>query len=71
MCCAYLRSRLGIRVDIAARVIGHAVGGRLGATYNIYGFAEEKRRALEAWVQHVAGLVADNVVVLESKGGRQ
>ena len=63
-------SRLGIREDIAARVIGHAVGGQLGATYNIYGFAEEKRRALEAWVQHVAGLVADNVV-LESKGGRQ
>ncbi len=64
-------SRLGIREDIAERVIGHSVGGRLGATYNLYEFAKEKRRALEAWAQHIAGLAADNVVLLKSKGSRQ
>lgn len=58
-------SRLGIREDIAERVLGHAVGGRLGQTYNLYEFAEEKRAALEAWGQHVQGLAGDNVVPLE------
>ncbi len=58
-------SRLGIREDIAARVIGHAVGGRLGATYNLYEFVDEKRAALNAWAQHVQSLVAENVVRLE------
>jgi integrase len=57
-------SRLGIRSDIAERVIGHAVGGKLGQTYDLYEFAEEKRRALEAWERHVLGLNAGNVVAL-------
>lgn len=57
-------SRLGIREDIAARVIGHTVGGRLGATYNLYEFAEEKRQALEAWAQHVQRLQSGKVVEL-------
>ena len=61
-------SRLGIREDIAARVIGHAVGGRLGATYNLYEFAEEKRAALKAWAQHVQGLAAGNVVPIRTTG---
>lgn len=57
-------SRLGIRADIAERVIGHSVGGRLGQTYDLYEFADEKRRALEAWERHVLGLKAGNVVAL-------
>ena len=61
-------SRLGIREDVAARVIGHAVGGRLGATYNLHQFAEEKRAALEAWAQHVQGLAAENVVSMRGAG---
>ena len=64
-------SRLGVRQDIAERAIGHAVGGRLGATYNLYEFAEEKRQALEAWARHVAGLVADNVVAIRTTGARR
>ncbi len=61
-------SRLGIREDIAERVLGHVVGGRLGATYNLYEFAEEKRAALEAWAQHVQGLSADNVTPIRTTG---
>jgi integrase len=57
-------SRLGIREDIAERAIGHSVGGRLGATYNLYEFAEEKRLALEAWAAHVQGLASEKVVQL-------
>lgn len=55
-------ARLGIRDDIAERTIGHAVGGRLGQTYNLHDFADEKRRALEAWAAHVQGLATANVV---------
>ena len=57
-------SRLGIREDIAERTIGHAVGGRLGRTYNLHDFADEKRRALETWAAHVQGLASANVVQL-------
>ena len=55
---------MGIRPDIAEQAIGHSVGGRLGQTYDLYEFAEEKRQALDAWAQHVTGLVTDNVVSL-------
>jgi integrase len=50
-------SRLGVRPDIAERVIGHAVGGRLGQTYDVYEYVDEKRRALEAWAAHLARVV--------------
>ncbi len=62
-------SRLGIRRDIAEKVIGHSVGGRLGQTYDLYEFVEEKRQALEAWAQHVQGLASENVVPI--KGATQ
>ncbi len=50
-------SRLGIRPDISERVIGHAVGGRLGATYDTHEFRDEKLAALEAWGAHVRAIV--------------
>ena len=50
-------SRLGFRPDIAERVIGHSVGGRLGETYDIYSYRDEKLQALEAWEAHVTGLL--------------
>ena len=49
-------SRLGIRPDIAERVIGHSVGGKLGETYDIYSYREEKLQALQAWEAHVLSL---------------
>lgn len=51
-------SRLGIARDIAERVIGHSVGGRLGATYDVYEYREEKARALAAWANHISAVVA-------------
>ncbi len=48
-------SRLGVLRDIAEQAIGHSVGGRLGQTYDLYEFVEEKRQALDAWARHVTG----------------
>lgn len=50
-------SRLGVRPDIAERVIGHSVGGRLGETYDVYSYRKEKVDALELWGQHVRALM--------------
>lgn len=51
-------SKLGIRPDIAERVIGHSVGGRLGETYDLYSYREEKLQALKAWEKYVSDLLA-------------
>ncbi len=65
-------SRLGIRPDVAERVIGHSVGGKLGETYDLYEYRAEKLAALEAWAAHVkrvvSGTAADNVVSLRETG---
>lgn len=50
-------SRLGFRPDIAERVIGHSVGGKLGETYDVYSYREEKLQALQAWETHVFSLL--------------
>ena len=58
-------SRLGVRPDISERVIGHAVGGTLGQTYDTHGYRAEKLAALEAWDKHtVEGRNTENVVTL-------
>ena len=66
-------SRLGIRPDVAERVIGHSVGGRLGEVYDLYDYREEKLRALDAWATHIdaalTGRVAENVVALRGRDG--
>ncbi len=41
-------ARLGVDDIVAEMVLGHALRG-LRATYNVYGFAAEKRAALELW----------------------
>ena len=45
-------SRLGISEVVAELVLGHALKG-LQARYNVYGFAPEKRAALEKWAQEL------------------
>ena len=63
-------SRLGVSPDVAERVIGHQVGGRLTQTYDRHEFEVEKRDALERWADHVAGVLAGNVVRLDRRGTR-
>ncbi len=52
-------SKLGIRPDVAERVIGHSVGGKLRETYDLYSYREEKLRALAAWQDHLFGLMSE------------
>ena len=50
-------ARLGTRPDIAERVIGHSVGGRLGETYDLYTYRDEKQHALETWTAHLLSII--------------
>lgn len=43
-------SRLGVTDVVAELVLGHALKG-LQARYNVYGYAREKRDALELWIR--------------------
>lgn len=50
-------SRLGIPEHIVQRVAGHSVGNNVSATYNRYGYLEEKRAALDKWAQEINSLL--------------
>jgi len=46
-------SRLGVSDVVAELVLGHSLKG-LQARYNVYGYADEKRRALELWAHELS-----------------
>jgi integrase len=48
-------ARLGVKVDIAERVLNHA-RDRMEATYDVHDYVEEKREALEKWANYLADL---------------
>jgi len=64
---------LGFPIEVTERVINHHEGGEasgIRAVYNLYEYAEEKRRALEAWGVWLGRLIAgaddaSNVVALK------
>jgi integrase len=49
--------RLGVTDVVAELVLGHALKG-LQARYNVYGYADEKRDALERWAGELLGMAA-------------
>jgi len=51
--------KLGVGLQVVEAVLGHTSGSRAGiiGVYQRHAYADEKRRALEAWGQHVAGLI--------------
>ena len=51
-------SRIGVRPDIAERVLGHLVGSKLVRTYDHYNFAGEVRQALLLWSAELERIVA-------------
>ncbi len=63
-------SRLGVRPDIAERVIGHSVGGKLGETYDAYSYRKEKLEALELWERHVLSIDAGEKLIGSVRGPR-
>jgi len=48
-------ARLGIKVDIAKRILNHA-RERMEATCDVHEYVDEKREALDAWAQHLLAL---------------
>jgi len=48
-------ARLGIKVDIAERILNHA-REPMEATYDVHEYVDEKREALDAWAQHLLAL---------------
>jgi integrase len=52
-----LLSRCGVRPDIAERILGHSVGGHLGAVYDQHRYVEEMREGVEALAQMVERVV--------------
>ncbi len=48
-------AKLGVKVDIAERVLNHA-RERIEATYDVHDYVDEKREALERWAKYLAEL---------------
>ncbi len=66
--------RLGVRLEVTEAVLGHVSGSRAGVVgiYQRHDWAAEKRAALAAWADHVAGMVEgrpaeSNVVPLTAR----
>ena len=51
-------AELGVRFEVAERVLNHAVPG-LEAVYNRHSYAAEKRAALALWAEHVLALAEE------------
>jgi integrase len=72
--CATGMARLGTPVHIIEAILNHTAGEISGIAkiYNRYSYANETRRALEAWAAHVIGLVsgttATNVLPFKAEG---
>jgi integrase len=57
--CASGLQRLGVQLPVIEKVLNHSSGSFRGVvgTYQKYSFADEKRRALQAWADHVDAVV--------------
>ena len=48
-------ARLGVSHEVGEFCLGHRLGGVAGI-YNLYGYGEEQRAALDLWGEHLTGL---------------
>jgi len=48
-------AKIGVKIDIGERVLNHA-RERIEATYDVHGYIDEKREALEKWAKYLAEL---------------
>jgi integrase len=53
-------AKLGVREEVAERVLGHGPDDAMVAVYNQHKYLEEMREALSTWASHLQGLVASN-----------
>jgi integrase len=49
-------AKLGVKTDIGERVLNHA-RDRIEATYDVHGYIDEKREAVEKWAKYLAVLL--------------
>lgn len=65
--------RLGVRFEVTEAILNHVSGSKAGVAgvYQRHDWAPEKRKALDAWARHIAGLLVENdksnVVALADK----
>jgi integrase len=66
-------ARLGVNLPTIEKVLNHVSGsfGGIVSVYQHHDFADEKRRALEAWAEHVTTLVANNGATVVTLRGRR
>ena len=64
-------AKLGVSLPVIEKILYHVSGSFSGivAVYQRHDFADEKRKALEAWANHVAAVVADNPAKVVSLRG--
>ena len=64
-------AKLGVSLPVIEKILNHVSGSFSGivAVYQRHDFADEKRKALEAWANHVAAVVADNPAKVVSLRG--
>lgn len=69
-----LMSRIGVKDDIAERVLGHLRGNPVARTYNRHEYTDEKSKALKRLADHIALIInppdASNVVQIKKVEAR-
>jgi integrase len=53
-------ARLGIREEVAERILNHAPTDRMVAVYNQHAYQDEMRDALNRWADHLASVVSSS-----------
>jgi integrase len=66
-------ARLGVNLPTIEKILNHVSGsfGGIVSVYQHHDFADEKRRALDLWSDHVAALVANNKTAVVTLRGRR
>jgi integrase len=62
-------AKLGVKLDIAARVLNHA-RERMQATYDLHEYVDEKREALGRWAKYLAQLRDGQLPAPKKSAGR-
>lgn len=73
--CETMMARMGISKEIRAHILSHGLGGVQTRHYDMHDYADEKRRALEAWgaklTEIASGTQRENVVQMRAKGNSE
>jgi hypothetical protein len=51
-------AKLGVREEVAERVLGHGPDDAMVAVYNQHRYVQEMRAALSTWSSHLEGIIS-------------